>query len=59
MLLKNAYLRPGTYFTTKCYHCGTEVTIQSDNGQIMLRVDKIPEEYLSDDDENDIVTLRL
>lgn len=59
MLLKNANLRPGSYFTTRCYHCGTISTITSEAGRIQLRVDKVPDEYLTDEDDNGIVSLRL
>lgn len=59
MMLKNAYLRPGSYFTMRCYHCGVISSIVSENGQVVLKVLKIPEEYSTDDDDSDIVTLRL
>lgn len=59
MILKGAYLRPGSYFTMRCYHCGVISSVRSENGQIQLKVEKIPEEYSTEDDESDIVTLRL
>lgn len=59
MLLKNAHLRPGTYFTTACYHCGTITTVRAEPGKIELTIDKIPDEYLTDDEDSGIVSLSL
>lgn len=59
MLLKNANLRPGTYFTTACYHCGTITEVTSEPGKISLRIIKIPDEYLTDDEDSSIVSLSL
>jgi hypothetical protein len=57
MLLKNAYLRPGTFFTTRCYHCGATVSISSENQKIMLKIEKIKEEF--DEEDDGIVNLTL
>lgn len=58
MMLKDANLRPGSFFTMRCYHCGTISTVYSDNGQIRLRIDKLPEGF-TDDEDSDMVTIAL
>jgi hypothetical protein len=57
MLFKNAYFRPGTFFTTRCYHCGSIVTIQSENLNIKLILERVKEEF--DEEDEDIVNLSI
>ena len=59
MLLKNVNLRVGSYLTIRCYHCGTISSISSELGTIKLKIDKIPDEYLTDDEDSAIVSLSL
>lgn len=58
-LLKKATLRPGSEFSVRCYSCGTDINVRSDQGRIELRIVRVPDGYLTDDEENDIVMMRL
>lgn len=58
MLLKNAYLRPGSYFTLNCYYCGVTVGVNAQPGKVELKIIKIPDDYLTDDDESDIIIMK-
>ena len=56
LLLKGAYLRVGTKFTMKCFSCGTSISIRSESGKIICKVDR--EEVIKiDDDEDETVFL--
>lgn len=59
MLMKNAYLRPGSYLTTKCYHCGAMVTIESEQGNIKLKCQPVDKFDLTDDEDDGIINLHL
>jgi hypothetical protein len=59
LLLKNAYLRTGTFLTMRCFSCGTTIMINSLQGKIELTVDKLgiidksPDNTGFDDDDED------
>lgn len=60
-LLKNAYLRPGSFLTLKCYHCGSAAELFANGPQLVIKVlapivDKQP---LTDSDDDDIVMLKI
>lgn len=57
MLFKNAYFRPGTFFTTRCYWCGSIVSIFSENQILNLKLEKNLEEFNNEDDN--IISLSL
>lgn len=60
MLMKNTYLRPGSFLTTKCYYCGETVTIISENGRLIIKQEgRDREADLTDDDESAIINLHL
>lgn len=60
MLMKNAYLRPGSYLTTKCYYCGEIITVISENGRLVIKQEGHDHEAgLTDDEENAIINLHL
>lgn len=56
-LFKNAYFRPGTIFTTRCYWCGSIISVKSELTVLELRIDKKTEEF--DEDDSSIVSLSL
>lgn len=43
MLMKNVYLRPGSFLTIRCFHCGETIDIDSRRGEIMLSIGKVPD----------------
>lgn len=57
--MKNVYLRPGSYLTTKCYYCGSTVSVESGPGKIELKYESVDKFNLTDDEDNDIVNLHL
>lgn len=60
MLFKNAYLRVGSFLSTKCFHCGNVITAVSELGKISLSYPQvIHNEDLTDDDENDIMIVGI
>ncbi len=58
ILMKNVYLRPGSFLTTKCYWCGASVEVISEQNRIILKpiVDKSD---LTDEDDDGIVNLSI
>ena len=65
MLMKNTYLRIGSYLTVKCFHCGVMVSINAEQGNIELRLQKTSEDIsvdkssLTDDDDDDTIFLSV
>lgn len=59
LLFKDTYLRPGSFLTTRCYHCGTIITATAEVGKLILRIVKVPDEYLTDEDSSAIIGLSL
>ncbi len=64
MLFKNAYLRPGSFLSTKCFYCGSSLTLDSQPGKINIKivgkvVDNSLDDDLADDEEDGIVVLSL
>lgn len=57
LMIKNAYLRPGSFLTIKCYNCGGSVEIDVDQGIINLR--KTLDKDLQDDLEDDTVFMSV
>jgi phage FluMu protein Com len=39
MLMKNTYLRPGSYLTIRCYYCGEIISVVSENGRLVIKND--------------------
>lgn len=62
-LFKNAYLRAGSFLTTKCFHCGDQISVKSEVGRLvilgLLPVDNLADKPLTDDDESDIMVVGL
>lgn len=58
MLFKNAYFRPGSFLTCRCYHCGSMISLKSENNQILLKIEKVQDDF-DEDDENQVVSLSL
>ncbi len=61
-LSKNTYLRPGSFLTIKCFHCGMSVSLSSEPRQIkitQLSPPPVDNQNLTDDDEDDMVVLSL
>lgn len=59
MLMKNVYLRPGSYLTTKCYHCGSMVSVESEQGNIKLKCEPVDKFNLTDEEDDGIINLHL
>jgi len=60
MLMKNTYLRPGSYLTTRCYYCGEIISIVSENGRLVLKNDGHKcDGSLQDNEESDIINMHL
>lgn len=51
MLLKNAYLRIGSYLTIRCYHCGALVILRAEEAKITLRLVEDPRKQPEDEDD--------
>jgi len=58
LLIKNCYLRVGTYLTLKCFHCGNTINVRSEAGRITLSMDKVAEK-LTDEEDSGIMFLKL
>lgn len=60
-LFKNAYLRPGSFLTVKCFHCGKGVEAAADPGRLVLKVIPNPAENvdLTTSEDDDIVLLNI
>jgi hypothetical protein len=63
MLMKDTYLRPGSYLTTRCYYCGEIINVVSENGRIILSTEghECPknDSNLPEDDDGDIINMHL
>lgn len=58
-LFRNAYLRPGSFLTCKCFYCGIQILLNAEPGKVILKkltepVEKLP---LPDDEDDDIMML--
>lgn len=60
-LAKNTYLRPGSFLTIKCFHCGMSLAIESEPRNIKIKQLSPPivENSLTDDEEDDILIVSL
>lgn len=60
LMIKNAYLRPGSFLTLKCFHCGQTVVVNSESGRILLskQIDR-SQETLQNDEIDDIVFMSV
>lgn len=54
MLLKNVYLRIGSYLTLKCFYCGEDVHILSDATGIIIKKLSNPDKLTNDDEDGTI-----
>lgn len=54
MLMKNTYLRIGSYMTIRCFNCGELVDILSEPNKITLKL-QANDRSLTDEDEDDII----
>jgi hypothetical protein len=59
MLMKNTYLRPGSFLTTRCYYCGDIVSVNSENSRITLKIEKKEDDSLQDDENSSIINIAL
>lgn len=67
MLMKNTYLRPGSFLTIRCFHCGMIIEVVSEQGEIQLSiknaetiVDKpVEKSEVDEDDEDDIMFISV
>jgi len=55
MMMKNAYLRPGSFCTNKCFNCGSLIEIRSEPNRITLHQLSTPSRDLTNDEEDDIM----
>lgn len=51
MLGKNAYLRPGSFLSIKCFHCGASIDIISEVGRLTIKVPRTKPEFTEEDDD--------
>lgn len=56
-LIKDAYLRIGSYLAVKCYHCGVLVEIRAEASNITLKIMENPN-VLTDDEDSGIVFMQ-
>lgn len=58
-LFKDAYLRPGSRLTIKCFHCGAMVAAKAEAGQLILELLNPPEPEVIDDEDDGVVIMNL
>lgn len=54
MLLKNVYLRIGSFLTMRCFNCGEPVEISSESTRIIVKMLSKPVELTDEDDDDTI-----
>lgn len=58
--MKNTYLRPGSYLTTRCYYCGEIISVVSENGRLVIKNSEHNcEGNLNVDESDDIINMHL
>lgn len=66
MLMKNTYLRPGSFLTVRCFHCGVIVDVHADQGTIKMKIGgeiqqnkPVEKSSLTDEDDEDMIFLSV
>jgi len=58
LLLKDVFLKAGSYLTVKCYHCGASIKIYSEGIKIKLKlldINRISTDSLTDEEDDIII----
>ena len=60
-LFKNAYLRPGSFLTIKCFHCGISIEASAESGRLVLKLigNAVEKPNLTTGEDDDIVLLNI
>lgn len=57
MMMKNTYLRPGSYLTNKCFNCGSMIEVRALPDKVTLKSLSTPIRGLTEDEDDDIIFL--